>query len=126
MTCISVGTYAMTHDLINLRVYPVDIQLLGEAQDFNICDGKIVCEVTGNRHDAPQGARTYRYNIDGPGFSAQFWAMRNDEDEPTAHLIDPLLTVSPNDEDAQESFARWLSLANTSAATPRDYVGRGM
>ena len=112
------------HNLINLYLYPQCTFRLGQIDRFALAGADIVLERTGNPYSSGKDALTYRYAVDGPGFSLCLLAIWDDPDQATADVR--VVAVSPDDDAAVKALEAWLTAVTTARMLPRDlFAGLG-
>ena len=109
------------HNLINLHLLPESALRAGQSDRTTFRGADVVWERTGNMYSSGRDAVTYRYNIDGPGFSACLLAVWPDQDHATADVH--VVAITPGDDDAQEAFGQWLASVVNAKMPPRDLFG---
>ena len=121
---LSLAQSEAIHDLIDLHLYPQCTLRLGQIDRFVLAGADIVLERTGNLYSSGKDALTYRYAIDGPGFSVCLLAIWDDPDQATADVR--VVPVSPDDDAAVEALQAWLTAVTTARMLPRDlFAGFG-
>ena len=112
------------HNLINLHLYPQCPLRLGQMDRLALAGADIVLERTGNLYSSGKDALTYRYAVDGPGFSLCLLASWDDPDQATADVR--VGAVSPDDDAAVKALEAWLTAVTTARMLPRDlFAGLG-
>ena len=106
------------HNLINLHLFPQCILRLGQFDHCEFCDAEVVWERTGNPYASGMDPITYRYSIDGPGFSLCLLAIWSDEDQATADVH--VVVMSPDRDEAREALRDWLASIVDAKMPPRD------
>ena len=117
-TNIGPAQHEPIHDLINLHLYPQCTLKLGQTDRFALAGADIVLERTGNPYSSGKDALTYRYAVDGPGFSLCLLAIWDDLDQATADVR--VVAVSPDDDAAVEALQAWLTAVTMARMLPRD------
>ena len=112
----------LTHNIVNLHLYPANIFRLGQHLRYSFRDAEIVLERIGNRHGLGKDPLTYRLDIDGPGFTLGLIAVWNDADQATADVI--VCSASPLDADGRAAIVTWCEETLAAHTPPRDnYTG---
>ena len=106
------------HNLINLHLFPECVLRLGQFDHCEFLGTDIVWERTGNLYASGRDAVTYRYSIDGPGFSLCVLAIWSDEDQATADVH--VVATFPDRDEARKALRDWLVSAANTRMPPRD------
>ncbi len=110
------------HDPINLHLLPQCVLRLGQFNHHEFLGADVVWERNGNLYASGRDAITYRYSIDGPGFSLRLLAIWGDEDQATADVH--VVATSPNSDDARQALDDWLASTVNTRMPPRDLFGK--
>ena len=122
MPDLALAQHEAIHDLINLHLYPQCTLRLGQSDRYTYAGADIVLERTGNPYRSGKDALTYRYAVDGRGFSLCLLATWDDLDQATADVR--VVAVSPGDDAAADALSQWLIAVTTARMLPRDlFVG---
>ena len=109
------------HNLINLHLLPDCALRAGQCDRAIFCDVEIVWQRVGNVWSSGRDAITYKYFIDGPGFSLYLVAIWPDPNQATADVH--VGAVTPDNDDAREALEGWLASVFNARVPPRDLFG---
>ena len=114
---VDISMHEAIHNLINLHLFPDCHLRLGQYDHCRFHDADVVWERTGSPYAYGRDVLTYFYTVDGPGFSVCLYATWG-QDQGSAKI--DVVSISPNDEVAEEALQVWLARVVTGRRPPRN------